>query len=90
MIHASEPELLAFITEYAVVDRIMEHLRPTFIAAKPPPSLAFDQVIMMESEGRGDIIYHLIFTGRERLSSLSWFERISCPDWIFMRVFRCN
>jgi hypothetical protein len=30
-------KIIAFITDYAVVDRIINHLRLTFIADKPPP-----------------------------------------------------
>ena len=30
-------KIIAFITEYAVVDRIIDHLKLTFAAAKPPP-----------------------------------------------------
>jgi hypothetical protein len=29
--------IIAFITEYAVVDRIIHHLKLTFMADKPPP-----------------------------------------------------
>jgi hypothetical protein len=32
---------ITYITEYAVVVRIMEHLKLTFVAAKPPPSHVF-------------------------------------------------
>jgi hypothetical protein len=31
-------KVVAFITEVSVVDRIMEHLKLTFVAAKPPHS----------------------------------------------------
>ena len=30
-------KVIAFITEVAVVDRIIDHLKLTFVAAKPPP-----------------------------------------------------
>jgi len=36
------------------VDRIMEHLKLTFVAAKPPPSRVFIEVALMEAEGSGD------------------------------------
>jgi hypothetical protein len=35
------------LTDPAVVDRIMEHLKLTFIAEKPPPPHAFEQVALM-------------------------------------------
>ena len=39
--------VVAFLTEYAVVDRIIRHLELTFAAAKPPPAHAFEQVALM-------------------------------------------
>ena len=30
-------KIIAFITEYAVVDRIIDHLKLTFVAERPPP-----------------------------------------------------
>jgi hypothetical protein len=42
--------VVAFLTEYAVVDRIMEHLKLTFVAEKPPPSHGFEQVALMAAE----------------------------------------
>jgi len=43
-------KVVAFITEYAVVDRIVEHLKLTFAAAKPPPSPAAFQEILMAAD----------------------------------------
>ena len=38
---------LAFITDFAVVDRIIDHLKLTFIAERPPPThLAYQEVLM--------------------------------------------
>jgi hypothetical protein len=36
--------VVAFITEYAVVDRIIDHLKLTFAAEKPPPPRALTEV----------------------------------------------
>jgi hypothetical protein len=47
-------KIVAFITEYAVVDRIMEHLKLTFVAAKPPPCHVFEQVALMAAEESGE------------------------------------
>ena len=47
-------KVVAFITEYAVVDRIMEHLKLTFVAEKPPPAHVFEQVALIAAEERGD------------------------------------
>jgi len=68
--------IIAFITEYAVVDRIIDHLKLTFVAANPPPSHVFTEVALMEAEENG---------------SLSLFSRgggISCPDMICGSGFR--
>ncbi len=34
-------KVVSFLTEYAVVDRIIDHLKLTFVAEKPPPECAF-------------------------------------------------
>jgi hypothetical protein len=44
-------KVVGFITEYAVVDRIIDHLKLRFIAEKPPPSRVFSQVALMAAEG---------------------------------------
>jgi hypothetical protein len=37
----------AFITDFSVVDRIINHLKLTFVAAKPPPpQIAFQELLM--------------------------------------------
>jgi hypothetical protein len=43
-------KVVAFITEYAVVDRIIDHLKLTFVAEKPPPSHVIEQVALMVAE----------------------------------------
>ena len=30
-------KVIAFLTDYAVVDRIISHLKLSFVASKPPP-----------------------------------------------------
>jgi hypothetical protein len=35
-------EVVAFLTEYAVFDRIIRHLELMFVAEKPPPVYAFE------------------------------------------------
>jgi len=40
-------KVIAFLTDYAVVDRIINHLKLTFVAAKPPPPhIAYQEVLM--------------------------------------------
>jgi hypothetical protein len=39
--------VIAFITEFSVVDRIINHLKLTFVASKPPPPrIAYQEVLM--------------------------------------------
>ncbi len=38
---------IAFLTGYAVVDRIIDHLKLAFVASKPPlPHIAYQEVLM--------------------------------------------
>ena len=47
-------KIIAFITEYAVVDRIIDHLKLRFVADKPPPSHVFEQVALTAAEESGE------------------------------------
>jgi hypothetical protein len=51
-----QTKVVAFLTEYAVVDRIIDRLRLTFGAKKPPPSRVFNQVVPMSAEKNVDYI----------------------------------
>ncbi|TRZ92590.1 acid--CoA ligase [bacterium] len=45
-------KVVAFITEFGVVDRIIDHLKLRFVAAKPPPSwIAYQEVLMAVEAG---------------------------------------
>jgi hypothetical protein len=46
--------VVAFLTEHAVVDRIIRHLQLTFVAEKPPPAYALEQVALMAAEESGE------------------------------------
>ena len=37
---------ITFITEYAVVDRIIDHLKLRFVAERPPPQVASQELLM--------------------------------------------
>jgi hypothetical protein len=40
-------KVISFLTDYAVVDRIISHLRLTFVAERPPPpQIAYPEVRM--------------------------------------------
>ena len=45
-------KVIAFIMDYAAVDRIIDHLKLTFVAEKRPPSRVFEQVALMAAEQR--------------------------------------
>ncbi|MCJ7589092.1 MAG: transposase [Candidatus Aminicenantes bacterium] len=47
-------KVVAFLTDYAVVDRIIRHLELTFAAERPPPAQVFQQVALLEVEGFWD------------------------------------
>jgi hypothetical protein len=46
-------KVVAFITEYAAVDRIIDHLKLTFVAEKPPPSHVIEQVALTRPPREG-------------------------------------
>jgi hypothetical protein len=43
-------KVVAFITDYQAVDRIIDHLKLRFIAEKPPPCRVFTQIALGEAE----------------------------------------
>jgi hypothetical protein len=47
-------KVVAFLTEHAVVDRIIRHLELTFVAEKPPPAYVFEQPAMVAAEESGE------------------------------------
>jgi len=49
-----EIRVVAFITDYPAVDRIIDHLKLRFVAEKPPPSHVFDQVALTAAEERAE------------------------------------
>ena len=47
-------KVVAFITDYPAVDRIIDHLKLRFVAEKPPPSHVFQQVALMAAEEQAE------------------------------------
>ena len=47
-------KVVAYITDYPAVDRIIDHLKLTFVAEKPPPSHVFQQVALMAAEEQAE------------------------------------
>ena len=45
-------KVVAFITNCTTVDRIIDHVKLTSAAEKPPPSRVFEQVALMAAEQR--------------------------------------
>ena len=43
-------KVIAFLTDYAVVDRIIDHLKLTFVAERPPPPHIVYQEVLMAAE----------------------------------------
>jgi hypothetical protein len=43
-------KVIAFLTDYSVVDRIINHLKVTFVADRPPPPHIAYQEILMAAE----------------------------------------
>ncbi|MFO7733236.1 MAG: transposase [Candidatus Aminicenantes bacterium] len=50
----AEMRIIAFITDYAVVDRIINHLKLTFVAERPPPPHLVSQESFLDSEASVD------------------------------------
>jgi hypothetical protein len=46
--------IIAFITEFSVVDRIINHLKLTFVADKPPPPQVAYQELLMAAEASAE------------------------------------
>ena len=42
----------SFIEDHAVIDRIINHLKLTFFAKRPPPSQVVQQELLMAAEER--------------------------------------
>jgi hypothetical protein len=40
-------KIVAFLTQYSVVDQIIDHLKLTFVAEKPPPEGALQELPMV-------------------------------------------
>jgi hypothetical protein len=45
-------KVVAFITDFKAVDRIIDHLKLTLVAEKPPPSRVLTEVALMAAEQR--------------------------------------
>jgi hypothetical protein len=64
----------AFLTDYAVVDRIIDHLKLTFVAERPPPSHIVYQELLMAAETSAEYLSLLEIRG---LADFRYF--LACP-----------
>ena len=48
--------IISFITDFAVVDRIINHLKLTFVAERLPPPLMVSREFLMDSETATDYL----------------------------------
>jgi hypothetical protein len=46
--------IIAFLTDYAAVDRIITHLKLTFVAERPPPPHLAYQKFLLAAETSGE------------------------------------
>jgi hypothetical protein len=49
-------KVIAFLTDYAVVDRIINHLKLAFVADKPPPPQLAYQELLIAAESSAEYI----------------------------------
>jgi len=47
-------KVIAFITDYSAVDKIIDHLKLSFHAERPPPPQVVQQELLMAAEERGE------------------------------------
>jgi hypothetical protein len=51
-----EMKLIAFLSEFEVVDRVINHLKLVFVATKPPPPRIAYQELLMAAEAGGEYL----------------------------------
>lgn len=49
-------KIIAFLTDYAVVDRIIDHLKLTLVAERPPPPRIAYQELLTAAESSAEYI----------------------------------
>jgi hypothetical protein len=47
-------KIIAFLTDYSVVDRIIDHLKLSFVADRPPPPQVAYPELLMAAEAGGE------------------------------------
>jgi len=46
--------IIAFIEDYEVIDKIIDHIKLAFMAEQPPPPQSLQQELLMAAEERGE------------------------------------
>jgi hypothetical protein len=72
-------KLIAFITDYQAVDRIINHLKLTFTAAKPPPARIASQELLIAAEAGAEYFLMILCSPEGEVWVDSGFFR-SFPD----------
>jgi hypothetical protein len=69
-------KVVAFITDFQAVDCIIDHLKLTFVAEKPPPSRVLTEVALMAAEQRMEYFLRTgdFFWGGRGLASFGRFS----------------
>jgi hypothetical protein len=49
-------KIIAFLTDYPVVDKIIHHLKLTFVAERPPPPHIAYQEVLMAAEATAEYL----------------------------------
>ncbi len=49
-------KIISFLTDFAVVDRIIDHLKLTFVADKPPPPHLAYQELLLAAESSAEYL----------------------------------
>lgn len=49
-------KIIAFIEDHKVIDRIIGHLKMTFVAERPPPPQVIQHELLMAAEERGEYL----------------------------------
>lgn len=80
--------VVAFLTEHAVVDRIIRHLELMFVAEKPPPSRVFEQVALMAADESVEYFQDFMITESGSPSLLRRCGRFFCPHVPSSTAFR--
>jgi hypothetical protein len=73
-------KVIAFLTDYSVVDTIINHPKLKFVADKPPPTHRAYQEVLMAAEAESEYFSDLLFAGEERSGQFPRFLSLSAAS----------